>query len=301
MASHTEEQGPMAQVEHDTLSINESLRLYCGEELVADPVLWTNHHLQLLGCRFSPAQHARLPWRHHASELYINDFLDDHAEKVERIATNLRIKSRTCRLRQVLTYDDYPLVAMSQNLDLHLGDRSKNLPCQLFSLRDEPSIMYMASIDRELVQGLRYLEMEFLEPVQPSALSEAILDLKMKKVTPRNRLHDPYIVALLLAMAREQRKFWGELRYSKNIVAQVLMTDCEDESVHLYAACIPDSFLDKFDSPSVKPTEQKLLLVRHMKVPLAPYETFRRRLYPILLRPETYFKQSGQDVPLRFN
>lgn len=92
-----------------------------------------------------------------------------------------------------------------------------DLPCQLFSLKDEFRTMYMASIDREDIQTRRRQELELLKPDRSSAPVEAIIDLKMKKVTPPNRLYDPYIVALLLAIAREQRKYWGQRRYSKNL------------------------------------------------------------------------------------
>lgn len=75
------------------------------------------------------------------------------------------------------------------------------------------------------------------------------------------------------------------------------MTDRGDEYVHLYAAFVEDSFLDKLDSPSVKPTEQKVLLVRHMAMQLMSYHNLHLRLFPILLHPEDYYRLGEELVP----
>lgn len=72
------------------------------------------------------------------------------------------------------------------------------------------------------------------------------------------------------------------------------MTDREDEHVHLFAAHISSNYLNKFDFPSRRPAKsaQHPLVIHYIPVPLKPYNTFRRRLLPILLHPADYYKWS---------
>lgn len=95
------------------------------------------------------------------------------------------------------------------------------LPCFLFigshgkvAREKGKAPIIVATIDRELIQQLRDEEIAPYRPERSSKPMDAICDLLMKNITPLNRLHDPYVVALLLAIASYSRDLKGSV-YSK--------------------------------------------------------------------------------------
>lgn len=102
---------------------------------------------------------------------------------------------------------------------------------------------------------------------QPNVPCVAKFHLHLKKITPLNRHHDPYLFALLLTITSEQQQkqnglekprlsFW--VRYSAFssvylliwcIESPVLMTNCEDKFINLYITQISATVLDMFNEP----------------------------------------------------
>ncbi|KAF5023378.1 hypothetical protein F66182_4581 [Fusarium sp. NRRL 66182] len=71
-----------------------------------------------------------------------------------------------------------------------------------------------------------------------------------KRFEPRDPYKDPYIVAILVALAQHQRRFLGDgPSGSREFPVHVLACDSYHPGFHLYKAHIPTSFLDRFDKP----------------------------------------------------
>ena len=66
----------------------------------------------------------------------------------------------------------------------------------------------------------------------------------------------------------------------------MLLTDNNDEeNIHLFSADITSSFLDKLDSPSLRPplSVTPVTVIRHTLVSYRPFKTLRKRLLLLLL------------------
>jgi hypothetical protein len=101
-----------------------------------------------------------------------------------------------------------------QNLYLYLNRRAvKRLPCKYFHLRkpggelapSESKLPIAAYMDRDNVQHRRGETLRQFTSRRSNAPFNAIWRSKWKKIDPTEPLHDPYIVALLIAMAQQQR------------------------------------------------------------------------------------------------
>jgi hypothetical protein len=143
----------------------------------------------------------------------------------------------------------------------------------------------------------------------------ALFKLQLKKIIPTELLHDPYIVALLIAMAQKQRATLqlvgqGEktsdapgsndlstfsvrfldastallLTIYLSIQTKLLFTEMNvTEYIHLFTADIPSSFLDKFDYPALPSSVPVSISIQHTTIPLKPFKTIRDRLLALIL------------------
>ncbi|KAL7796903.1 hypothetical protein V8C43DRAFT_329313 [Trichoderma afarasin] len=181
------------------------------------------------------------------------------------------------------------------------------------------------SIDCERIKSLRYEQMLPYRGRRRSKQTNGIFDRHVKRVTPPNRKlsrkeekeeerkqqktsssianglrgsrglqheedHvDPHVILNTYDQRYRTRPSRGP---GSTFWPQVVVTDREDEYVHLFAAHISSNYLKKFDFPSRQPAKsaQQPLLIHHIRVPLEPYDTFRPRLLPILLHPANYYK-----------
>ncbi|ODA78642.1 hypothetical protein RJ55_06024 [Drechmeria coniospora] len=109
--------------------------------------------------------------------------------------------------------------------------------------------------------------------------------LQIKKITPRNPLQDPYIVAILIAMAQENRDR-AVLRKDANLTSytsQLLVTSSDKDSLYLYKACISAIVLDKLEDPTFAPPEPTSIMVKIIAIPYQQYHSLRDRLTAHLL------------------
>ncbi|KAI1504367.1 hypothetical protein F5X99DRAFT_406086 [Biscogniauxia marginata] len=87
----------------------------------------------------------------------------------------------------------------------------------------------------------------------------ALYQTRLRRITPAEPLCDPYIVAVLLALAQAERE-WEDTytttldpERSKAFTARLILGDTEDkETMQLYVADVPTSLLDKLAQPSLK-------------------------------------------------
>lgn len=204
-------------------SISQIVRLHCRERLLVRPIYWTDRHLELLGCSFgepSPApstvppvlfgnrgsghvrrafgenSYANMVGRENA--LYM--LLRDDGPCNERFgASGLALPSLTnCVARR--------------NVRFSFNRRHvQTLKCAvLFPKIQEPDKwppIVAARLDLTRVECLREDLFEphphLAEAIEQCESARALAYRKLQKITPKNPRHDPYIVAILIAIAQE--------------------------------------------------------------------------------------------------
>lgn len=136
--------------------------------------------------------------------------------------------------------------------------------------------------------------------------------LQRKKITPRERLHDPYIVAILIAIAQENnyraivRQCSLMVRRAahnkvitltelicSSIQSQVLVSSSDKREVYLYRAPITSSVLSSLDDPSFVPSEPISIPVQIIAIRMKPYRTLRHRLTALLFSEEDLARLQG--------
>ncbi|KKZ64275.1 hypothetical protein EMCG_09737 [[Emmonsia] crescens] len=270
-----------------TLSIYQLARLNCREQLIIEPLWWTSRHVELLQCSFKEPSVAPMQSNFNAERsggAYVRTLFDHH-----------KYGWREFRIRQILSGPKCPFTAL-ENLHFYFDQRHISiLPCVTFFLqgnRDDmangcvPAIA--AFIDCAQIDELRFERLYHCQGRRHSKPTSALFKLKLKKVTPPEPLHDPYIVALLIAIAHQQR---SALRSKcqdtcATFLSRVLLTDINDTaSIHLFTADISSSFLRKLDFPAIPPSAlaPPFVSIRHTTIPYKPSKTFRNRIFPLLL------------------
>ncbi|KAL7937881.1 hypothetical protein V8C35DRAFT_290193 [Trichoderma chlorosporum] len=287
----------------ETLSIKQLLQLHCRDKLLVHPLEWTSRHLEVLQCSFEeyppPA-----PLQEHLDELQkVPSAGMAVISGLGGLLSDCAGRHREGDIKYIIGSDGCPLIHCGESIRFYYDGRYvSKLPCQLFAsrfgrqsaLRKGVAPIALVCIDCHSLEILRYRQMMPYRGRRRSKATNALYDRHVKRVTPSDRLRDPYLVALLLAVAYNQRRRTSSSKWTKAMFwPQVVMTKSKDEQVHLFAAHVSSDYLDKFDFPSRRPAEsaQQPLLIHHIPVPLKPYDTFRHRLLAILLHPGDYYNE----------
>lgn len=204
------------------LSIVQMARLHCRERLLVRPIYWTDRHLGLLGCSFGDAapappliepgvdskrgahciRHAMeyRKWRIQYREDVVPELLTKHGGPFEYL-------SATPCLAVVATADR----VSRANLHFYFKRRRvQTLECVVFLFKKEqqtdvrpPAIAAYLDLDRifTLRRDLFDVPMDHQRCKSARSLSR----LRLKKITLNTQLHDPYVVAVLIALAQENK------------------------------------------------------------------------------------------------
>lgn len=89
----------------------------------------------------------------------------------------------------------------------------------------------------------------------------AIRQKRLRNIQPTKEAEDPYIAAVLIALAQEQQRQRAEaaaknegasIKSPKHLKVHVLaLSELKVPSLYFYTARIPSTFLDRLDSPSL--------------------------------------------------
>ncbi|KAH8816074.1 hypothetical protein F5884DRAFT_852534 [Xylogone sp. PMI_703] len=283
----------------ENLSIYQLARLNCRERVLVNPIQWTSLHLSLLQCSFENPQ----VFTAQSDSAHLDISKITGAGFVQKLFDRKKWSWRQFCTVQVLVSAGCPFTIL-KDLHFYFDQRHINvLPCVAFYLKDlvdkdhwgeykgriPPVAAYT---DRERIRELRreYLRSRLGRPLNDPILG--LFRLGLKKLTPENPLHDPYIVALLIGIAHRQRyslQLKGqEDTNGSTFLAQVLYTDPDDiENIHVFAADVSSSFFQKLDFPSLPPptSPSSTMSIKHIVLPRKPYRTFQRRLFQLLLSP----------------
>ncbi|KAI8254511.1 putative transposase [Colletotrichum sp. SAR 10_77] len=136
-----------------------------------------------------------------------------------------------------------------------------------------------------------------------STPTASLYALRLAQITPEDSHHDPYIAALLIALAQSKRRFLGFVQprpSPDSYCVHVLRTDPTDESyLTLYSADIPSAMLRKL-SHSNKPSRiPSNFSVFSKKIPFKPYSSFQERLLQSIISQTSKRQRTWEDVDPR--
>ncbi|RCI15175.1 hypothetical protein L249_6882 [Ophiocordyceps polyrhachis-furcata BCC 54312] len=268
----------------EALSIYESARGQPRKRILVEPLLWTRLHLEILSCTFShcspaPPAMMHLPSTEDARQ---DARLRRDFERFFFGYRNLRVAKEGV-LRGHLCDEPSPL-SWCCDLYLHLGgNRSIILPCTYYCLGDY--IPVAAHIDRSRILTQRQKKLGLPMGLRYSLPAFNVSELKLKSVTPTDPLHDPYLVALLIALGQLQWRALGRQKPQQAAgVTPKLMFSTEDrKNIYILSANISSSLINMFHYPAIKPAAPDPLVVRISSVAYEPIETLRGRLLALLL------------------
>ncbi|KAH7309112.1 hypothetical protein B0I35DRAFT_441465 [Stachybotrys elegans] len=282
-----------------SMSINQITRIYCRERLIVNPLYWTSRQLELLQCSFTDPVPAPIPTRF--------EFTGERAGK--RAIATMRYRwdsvGRDWGILDLVQFDGGPLQSERNSLRFRYGRLYKTLQyTTTFRARleggekaDSPAIA--AYLNHTLFRD--YREDKFYphsHPRRGKNIAFSLYRLRLKKVTPSNCLFEPYVVAIMIAIAQEQQratlKQQGPQLSDKSTFSAKLLSSSEDKDyLHLYTADFPSSFLDKLKYPSIPPPcPTPPISIQILAIPFKPYKSLRDRILALLL-PSRYGEQNG--------
>ncbi|RDA86307.1 hypothetical protein CP532_5668 [Ophiocordyceps camponoti-leonardi (nom. inval.)] len=287
------------------LSIKQLTLRHCRERLLVKPLFWTNRHLELLQCSFSEI-HPAPPLN---STVYTGERRG--GQFVTRLWKRRQLLDREYSVVNILAHSDCPLVKGNDKLPFYFSGRSRSfLHCAPLFLRgnfDTCSPLIAAYVDQQHLQLLRsdavrpHIDMRSSRN-RATRIAITLQRIRVKRLTPAEPLHDPYIAALLIAVAQEQYK--QVLEWSNDIhedwprpfVSHVFFSFPRSECLYLYTADISSTFLDQFNRPAIPPSTKTVLSIRVTNIPFKPLKTLRGRLLALVLPTEHGEMDKKQDV-----
>ncbi|OAA33900.1 hypothetical protein NOR_08753 [Metarhizium rileyi] len=199
---------PNRRPDAEALSIYELVRRQPRKRILIEPLLWTRLHLDILSCTFSqsnPAPQAMM----HLPPIKNAFIVASRRRLFERHFFGLGQLwvAKEGSIRGSLASEPSPL-SWRRDLYLYFGSRCSVLPCHYYCLDNIP---VAAHVDRSRIMSQRKKRVARVgDRYNPPVWS--LGSLKLKKITPTEPLHDPYLVALLIALGQLQ---WGTLEPQK--------------------------------------------------------------------------------------
>ncbi|KAH8811298.1 hypothetical protein F5884DRAFT_819611 [Xylogone sp. PMI_703] len=260
------------------LSIYQLARLHCRERLLVDPLEWTDRHISLLQCSFENPTSGLSKVPREANDTESNG--ETGSGYVRSLFSRDSYGWRNRMMRNILASPECPFVPLD-DLYFYFNERYiKTLPCVVFYLGNNRSAAANGHVP-PVVAFVDHLPAYRGRSKQHSEATNALYRIRWKQLTPVEPLHDPYIVALLIAIAYQQRHVLRQQENEANsstFLAQVLLTK------------VSSSFLQKLDLPAHPhpTTPSPSISIRHTVISRTPYATFRKRIVELLLPAPTH-------------
>ncbi|QYT03852.1 hypothetical protein H0G86_010799 [Trichoderma simmonsii] len=271
----------------DTLSLYGIARRYCRERILVDPLRWTNRQLELLQISFSEPSLAPPPGiskytGKRAGLTLINDYYDKYHDYYRRVDC---VRSLFEEERGPFAVAPWQSFAFPHDLITSVRCHALFYPYPVDWLNSYPVAAY---IDRDFVEDLREKSVHLPKYSSSNLPMQAISRLQLKKIRPENPLKDPYIAALMIALAQNT---WGHVEWErpellpmlKTYPSYVLTSSESAECMHLFKAELPSSLLDMFEFPNVAPPPWAPITIQVFTIPFEPALTFRDRLSALIV------------------
>ncbi|KAF4509949.1 hypothetical protein G6O67_001881 [Ophiocordyceps sinensis] len=271
------------------LSLRQILRLNSRERLLVPPLRWTDRHLELLRCSFDEpcpaAPCTQADTREYSGRVFNN-----------LVLSQWKMGAREGHVPGILTEADCPL-KRGPRLNFWFNSRcAVALLCSSFLARAKsgsgsPSPPVAAYID---LQRPQYTRSEVLTPYcgtnrRGRDLTGDLYTKMLKHITPKEPTRDPYIAAVLIALAQKQRRLAGtDSNGSRRLkfLPKVLVSSLDRKCAHIYSAEVSSHFLDWLAYPAIAPSTPASMVIRITAVPYEPHISLRHRLFALLLSSE---------------
>lgn len=288
-------------------SIYGIVRRHCRERLLVPPLLWTNRHLELLQMSFDEPTLAPETER-----------LDYYSKRWSKPVGKRVLKSYLKRFDlleyrekyiQALFYGwESPFTPDTASLPIGLDGFRVHATCQGIDLRKagsdwaiSPNYPICAYIDSGRIEEWRKnsLHIRWYSPQNPPVY--AMLCQKLKSLRPINPLKEPYIAALLVALAHNRRRMLEayepeELSDLEIYPTQALYSLENQTSVYLYKADIPSLLLDMFEHPTIAPHRSPRISIQVFEIPCEPADTFSDRILALVFQTGILIRPSFEMV-----
>ncbi|KAH8125800.1 hypothetical protein LI328DRAFT_151883 [Trichoderma asperelloides] len=290
-------------------------RRHARERLIIEPRLWTSRQLELLRISFdepSPAPKIdrtdkysgrgitgpkRGYMKYHLRSFHLSYWFAFFPLPVYIVLPNWKISHRDTLPINLNRVSAKGLYSTAPGQDIYLRKpRAQWL---------HPEYPIGAYIDRGRIEELRKESLHLNTCNPQNAPVYSILSHKLEQLKPANPFKDPYIAALLIAVAQyrryvlEEKKsqktclHWKHIQYISQKYYGVLYSLETQSSVYLYKADIPASFLDMFDHPAIAPPASQTS-IQVFEIPHKPVGTFRDRILALVL-PTTLDRPLGME------
>ncbi|KAK0655391.1 hypothetical protein B0T16DRAFT_10383 [Cercophora newfieldiana] len=336
--------------EHDTtntsnLSISRLIATHPRERLFVHPLLWTTRHLSLLGCQFLdlgaitvvplPLPSPQLVPAHRSTSNN-NDGNDAITKAQYHLDASVARRLATCRvpitkghaLSRLLLRQQ--LICHGRQVRFHYARRTvAQLPCCPFSRPRQSTCLPAAQLvylDLSEITHHRTTKLKGQAPAPGGGGSRRInppgsrrAQKLLQRLSPADPCEDPYLVALLIAMAQEQRMDrevdcdsgkdeqrmdrevdcdsgkdggGGGGRGSSNTARcpppMLLLATCPADTawLHIYTSNLSAEFLDRLDHPSYPLPPAAVVppaTIYRRRLAFEPYDTLPQRLAAVIV------------------
>ncbi|KAL7941401.1 hypothetical protein V8C42DRAFT_335051 [Trichoderma barbatum] len=303
----------------EPLSINGILRQRCRKRLYVTPLHWKLQQLDLLGCRFRGRGEEKKKINHNESEGHVQEPPSLQGQPqgqlqgkvkgtTKYLPTNEVIREASSCLRWVrlassraedvqyllehcgMTIDNYSTLSFYFN-----GRRVAHLHTDGTFLRtssklDGPSLAFL-NLRSVGIRRDNSIRPRRFKVINPPACN--IRRRKQESIRPVNEAEDPYIAAVLIALAQEQqhqqanvaakqenpldREYTPDMGPKHYKVFVLALSALETPCLYFYTAQIPSSFLDRLDKPSQN-IPSRPFRIRYHRIPLSPVKAMKRVL-----------------------
>ncbi|KAF9885863.1 hypothetical protein FE257_012335 [Aspergillus nanangensis] len=259
-------------------------------ELWANPLFWTSHHMELMGCQF----------QHVYDVSSMQDIHEDSPRKRQKrqkchekpsdeewLARSFSIPGKLEAITNILLSKGSVFNKSSKGPSFYFADRDVHQPLYtVFSRRKQPD-QGVCQDPLPLIGYLNYTTVigprthQFLPRSKGGGVDYPLTPLGKKKyarVIPKEWKEDPYFVFVLLSIAQLQEDRLKELKSISHLSRLLVASPFDRESIHLYQAHITSDFLRMLDKPTSTRFQKDFPTIEHREISFKPYETLRQRI-----------------------
>ncbi|KAJ6186885.1 hypothetical protein N7519_001793 [Penicillium mononematosum] len=300
-------------------SIQAIIRDNCGLRLYVPPIAWTSDQLRLLTCHFN-LQKGRGKQAHDNGGRVTDGTTQIKPERW-RHSQLMRTATKLARI-STLVAKKFAVEEILNAYDIHISDYK----CLSFYFNHRPVVKLATDgvfSSNSVTPSLAYITFDSIQSLRKKhvytppyrMVNVPGLRLRQKKLdslTPQNPVEDPYIAAILIALAQEQRRRLqqeGSQGEGGNIITKnqtshmdadttstarssspsteqmalntansfkvLALSGVAADALYVYTANIPSGFLDKFDEP-LHYSPSCPVAITYCRVPLASSNLLRK-------------------------
>ncbi|KAH7308979.1 hypothetical protein B0I35DRAFT_441127 [Stachybotrys elegans] len=295
-------------------SINDILRKHSRERLYVKPLHWTSKQLHHLGCDFAvdPPPHDKKQNTDDVDKRLVRSM----AEAVRQLAPWREQRTKAMAIDDAL--HDHGLHRTS--FEIHLSFAQKPVcrlrTCGIFSIAGSTSA-FMAYLDYNSVAHWRYSSVKMSSSKRGGWPVICLEHRKRDRIKPPHFSQDPYIAAVLIALAQERRRSMESSEHASCLArtsqpaepvtplpdlvgtepegshcpkarqARVSVLATIEKCMYIYTADMPFAFLDRLDMPS-RFSHAETVPLSYRCFPYRSVKKISRRIQRIIRSVETH-------------